>query len=435
MPKVDGSYVPTDESVLKEAYNEALTEAFNTIAEDLGEELDLSEDSAFNSYGLTLSNVLAQYQEEELAEIYKSAFLETATGQDLDNVVAILGIKRTGASHATGVVEFSRDQVSQIDYPIPKGTAVQTNEIEAVAFETTEAVTLEAGTLNQKANIRAVSGGPQGNVGSNTLTVMPSLPSGVDSVTNPTPTGTPDRNDRDGRPYQVGRSAESDEELRERARVSKTLGGSGTYDAVLSALLNTEDLPDVISVTLYNNRSSQTIAEGAELPPYSHEAVINGGVTQRIAEQLHSVIALTSTPVGGYHGNEVTYDVETDSGQMKTIAFSRPVPVDVALTVDIVITDEYISDTYIKDQVIDYVGGTKSNGQDVNGVRSGSDVFVDVIEDRITGVEDTGVKGIASLSTTPSITTNDDGLEIVDIAPNEDAQLVPENITLTKTQV
>lgn len=114
----------------------------------------------------TISRELAtQYQQLKL--VYDSGFVETATGTSLDNVVALLDIRRLQAGHPVGRVRFARRAGSPGAVFIPQGTAVtdgkgtryltsaeaslQPNEpsIEVwVHGETARTKELPAGTLN-----------------------------------------------------------------------------------------------------------------------------------------------------------------------------------------------------------------------------------------------------------------------------------------------
>lgn len=424
----EGKYVRQPTAEIQQSIEQRQDSAFAEI----GVDPDHSDSSVFTSFNDSFAGTLYENQERSLQEVYESAFLEYATGQDLEHVVAILGIERRSATHATGVVEFSKTNVSSQDYTIPKGTVVQADvgEGEPIRFETTEIVTIESGTLTQQANVRAVDGGRRGNVPPEVITILPAPPTGVDSVTNPTATGQTDLLDRDDNAYQVGTERESDDELRERARRTRTVGGSATFDAVLSALLSSDDLPGVQSVTLYNNRTASEGDDG--LPKYSHEAVIYGGDEQRIAQSLHDVLGITSTGVSGIHGDTVSREVTAINGQTRTMEFSRPTKLTVQLELDIVQMGDgtYIGDTNLKDRIIEYIGGTNTDAETVLGLGVGQHIHIDWIEDIVVG-DDTGVQGIASLSTSPSITTDSDGLEVVSVSGDTVPVTDPSQITIT----
>jgi uncharacterized phage protein gp47/JayE len=61
---------------------------------------------------------------EQMNEAYRRAFIDTASGSALDNVVALLHVTRNAAVAATGVVTFSRKSPADKTYLIKAGTKV-----------------------------------------------------------------------------------------------------------------------------------------------------------------------------------------------------------------------------------------------------------------------------------------------------------------------
>src|SRR3954463_10767416 len=61
---------------------------------------------------------------EQLDIVYRYAYLDTAAGVALDNVVALLGLERQRAGFLVGAVEFSRLLPAEADIAIPAGTLV-----------------------------------------------------------------------------------------------------------------------------------------------------------------------------------------------------------------------------------------------------------------------------------------------------------------------
>lgn len=409
MPITDDGYEKTTVEEIKETTRGAIKQLF-------GADADTTPKSVFSSLTNGIARTLFDIQEDELKDVYESAYLDLATGEDLDRVVKILGIERRKAAHATGVIRFSRDSAASQDYPIQSGTIVQTDGNDPERFETTEPATLQSGNLSVDVNIRHIEGGPDGNVGANSIVVMPNPPVGVDGASNPDPTGDPAFTDTDGNDLIVGAVRETDEELRTRAKATVTKGGSATVDAVLSAILNNPDLPTVNSVRLYNNRGDSTDADG--LPGKSFELVIHGGDTTRIGEAIFNTIALTDRPVAGIHGTEVVVTVEAINGQLFDVRFSRPTQLDIDISLEIVHDDTYIGDDALRDLIVEYIGGVDSDGNERIGTGVGEDVYHDKIEDIVIG-EDTGVVGIKSFSTTPAGVTNANGLIVVDVGDSE----------------
>src|SRR6185503_13197715 len=65
----------------------------------------------------------------QLELVYRGAFIDTAEGRDLDQVVALVGVERRGRTFASGEVVFSRSTPSPADIFIPEGTLVSTAEV------------------------------------------------------------------------------------------------------------------------------------------------------------------------------------------------------------------------------------------------------------------------------------------------------------------
>lgn len=623
MPIVNGTYVQLTESDIRDALETELQTEF-------GEDIDLTESSVFSTLTTTLATVLSENQEQSLDEVYQSAFLDTATGEDLEKVVAIIGLQRRSAVHSTGVQRFISDTPVTQDFTIQSGTVVQTDSDNPVQFETSEtailqyidgfedqnfddysgdtgtgtftfntsdpydgSAALEAGaTLNDhvfndevtiqegtelryrvsassgtvpivtfgvqdnsnyyqlvidnsldemrlekveggsisqtidtntglsipdnkyldveldwridgqmlvevrddnegalteenatvvgtlggadsnpldrwhggfvgaksgdssgtklfdefstaavSANIRAQVGGDDGNLGASTLTVLPSVPSGVDDTNNLFPTGNNTFEDRDQIPFVVGRNEESDEELRDRAQQSVSGGGDATHDAIVNALLN--DVEGVSSVTVFENKTAQDNTGSGGLPPHSFEAVVFGGGDQEVGETIFDKKAITARSYGGANGSLTTITVTAESNsQQFDIDFSRPTKVDVDFTMDLVVDDTYVGDDDLRDLITEYVGGTQSDGTSAIGLGVGDDVRIDFVEDIVVG-DDTGVIGFdknastEDITTTPSKTTDTNGLDIVEIGSNEVAQTdaTDNSITINTTEI
>lgn len=86
----------------------------------------------------TEAETLAELYEESLEEVYQSAYLEDATGNELDKIVDQIGLSRKEAIPATGTATFTRDNIPTTNRVIPRGTKVQTNENNPIEFLTTE---------------------------------------------------------------------------------------------------------------------------------------------------------------------------------------------------------------------------------------------------------------------------------------------------------
>jgi uncharacterized phage protein gp47/JayE len=593
------------------------------LRNEFGEDIDLTESSVFRTFAQAISSVDAEQVEPALEEVYQSAFLESASGENLEKVVAILGITRRNETHATGVLEFQHSGVVTSNYSIQNGTIAQTAGDGSIEYETTElvelnvfdrfesgsvdsnykgtqssfsvvdgsasgdpdpvegggalkaapnsgdkiykdnrrvergtkmkfrnylqdsqnsndaecanmfgvrdgsnyyrvrisagglhvieivtsngATILESGTtafnphgawitneidwegaengrivsrikdtqgnviseikvtdeseideggfgfeqLNGvenvyfdnagewavQANARARVGGIEGNVGANSITVLPSVPNGVDAVTNPWPMGDDDYYDTDTTQFATGRPAETDEELRDRAGISEGRRGKATAPSIIADM---SALPEAESISVYENKTDTDNTGSGGLPPHSFEVVYFGSdPPQRVADQLFDTKGFTAWDYGGAHGTEVTETVEAENGQVFTMHWTEPNEVQIDMTLDIVVNDEFVGKDEIRRRIVGYIGGTLPDGTSTLGIGTDEEVYVDQIEDIVTGPDDTGVIGIASYSFTPSTTTDPNGLEVVDIGGNEVAKTNAEDgsITINVTRV
>lgn len=162
--------------------------------------------------------VATVYQQINLA--YLSAFVDTATGQSLDYVVAILDVTRKTADHAEGLVTFFRVEGLDGNITIPAGTGLATTT-GAVLFVTTQPRTLQRGQVRIDVPVRAdvAFAGEAGLVAAGTITEMTQPVAGIARVSNLDPT-------------QRAAADETDDELRLRAKA--VLRGLGK--ATLAAL-------------------------------------------------------------------------------------------------------------------------------------------------------------------------------------------------------
>lgn len=152
----------------------------------------------------------------ELDYIKNQMFVQTATGENLDNHAAQRGLARKEALKSSGILTFSRDNALPYSLSIPIGTVCCTNNTEdGIKFETVEDATLPAGETSVNVNAKSLNGGKDKNVALNTITVMVSPPAGITYVTN---------NSR----FSGATDEEADDELRKRIIESYTSVPNGT---------------------------------------------------------------------------------------------------------------------------------------------------------------------------------------------------------------
>ncbi len=219
----EGGHVPDSGTVIHVNYlPESVTSPVNDI--HVGSVLR----TLAESVGLEIASLYAQ-----LEAVYKSAYIDTAAGRALDNVVALLGTRRVKAGRFSGEIEFTRTPGSRGSIFIPPGMRIMTVGGN-VEYETTASVTVVDGQNTARVLARDVEENTQG-VAADELVVLAKPITGITGVTNPAPTAVTNAN-------------ETDEELKIRAK--NFLHGSerATLGAIKEAVAKQGILADVEEV-------------------------------------------------------------------------------------------------------------------------------------------------------------------------------------------
>ena len=159
----------------------------------------------------------------QLEGIYQAGFLDTATGRDLEQQAALVGVVRRRRLSAGGSVVFSRTSPAPADIFIPAGTKLTTAQPPPSVFETTEDRTLQRGNLSVEAPVSAVLPGATGLVAANVISIINRPILGIDSLVNPQPT-------------RFSGADETDALLRTRCRRALEGAGKATTGSLLAAL-------------------------------------------------------------------------------------------------------------------------------------------------------------------------------------------------------
>lgn len=111
----------------------------------------------------------------------------------------------------------------------------------------------------------------------------------------------------------VGRDYETASEVRQRYASAVFKNSVGMVESIKAALM---ELQDVTSVTIYENRTDETV-DG--LKPHSFQAIVFGGDEEAIARTILSV-----APLGIDTNGDICVRVEDTEGASQNICFSRP---------------------------------------------------------------------------------------------------------------
>jgi uncharacterized phage protein gp47/JayE len=208
--------------------------------------------------------------------------------QDLDEVAARNSVERDPGNAATGTVTFETSTDSVV---VPAGTRVTTEpdaEGDVIAFETDSDVSPAANSTTVDADVTATERGLETNVAAGALTQLPAPPSGVISaINNSATTG--------------GIDEESDEDLRERARLAIVgEAGGGTTEGVENGIVERFDGVELSDVV---------IDEQPAASPPTFDVVVDGGPSDaEIEDAIEDLrpVAIQGTLV---RPTEVTIDV------------------------------------------------------------------------------------------------------------------------------
>ncbi|WP_241758154.1 baseplate J/gp47 family protein [Myxococcus landrumensis] len=186
-----------------------------------------------------MARTLAEAYAREMATFYammelshRAGYLDTAEGPALDNVVAVLGLKRARAGRLMGEVELSRITPAPDDIGIPAGrqvTGLSADGKPLPLFETMEDATLVKGDTRVIIPVQEVQDEEQSSreappaIDPFRVTLMPRPILGIEAVTNPAP-------------LRRGSDNETDENLRARARTALRDGEKGTLESLAAAV-------------------------------------------------------------------------------------------------------------------------------------------------------------------------------------------------------
>ena len=232
---------------------------------------------------------------QQLEEVYLSGFVSTSEGVSLDRKCQDIGIMRQLATRATGTIQFSGADGTQIF----EGFEVQTAT--GIVFRTTTATTISGGLA--LAEIEAIVPGASGNVGAGAISRMIRPQAGVTGVTNPEPTSG-------------GRDRETDAQLRARYHRSVSKPGGSSPSAIEAALL---DIEGVLDAKVRQNTKMVTDPETG-IPPKAIAPIVWGGDPEEI------VATLARVKTGGIQcwGEDVVHEITDSHGEKHIIGFNRP---------------------------------------------------------------------------------------------------------------
>lgn len=276
---------------IKKAFSEVVDSLKSRFRQVFGNNIDVGDTSPLGRIASSVSTEISLLW-EKLEEVYYSAFIDTATGVNLDRVAALLGIRRKQATKATGTVTFSRSSPATRDIVIPAGTRVSTQN--GIIFATTQEAVLQAGNTSVDVPVEATEPGSAGNVAAGTIVVLVDPVSGIDAVTNTSATSG-------------GSDVESDEQLRLRT-ITYAPSANATVYSIEAAILALDGVTDVnVSEDFANGQLIITVAGGNDADIQSTIDEKRGAGVQAIWQRPTYV----SISVTAELAKDATYDANT----------------------------------------------------------------------------------------------------------------------------
>ena len=348
--------------------------------------------------------------ERELKSVMEAVRVEEAEGQALDYLGERYQIYRHEAQPASGGVVFSRSSPASRDYLIPEGTIVQTLGSEPLRFETAQQATLSEGDTSVKVEIESVGTGSDFNVGAQTIRDAPTVPAGVEDITNPEPTSG-------------GRNREKDSSYRD--RILNTLNHINTASGwnIYQELID----KSYISEVQFIDNSANIQQNSLNAHEFEVVADTEPGHSDEIAQVIFENMPMGANAVGGVHGTKETGTAELPNGQTFTIPYSVPSSLHIYVDASIEATGPVDQDAVVNN-IVRYIGGTDTEGNTVRGkLDMGEDVVYGTVEYHIREIAE--VYDVAELkigtSAPPSGTTN------ISVSSGEDVTVSSTDINIT----
>lgn len=242
----------------------------------------------------------------------------------------------------------------------------------------------------------------------NTIINVDTPISGLDSVNNPIA-------------LTLGRSEETDEELRVRSKESVQVAGKATVPAIEAAL---NQIQGVTQAVVIENRTTSTDPQGR--PAKSYESVVDGGSDNTIADVIWD-----TKPAGVETYGSTTVVLQDNQGNDQAVSFSRPQSQYIWANVEYTIYDAEIfpvdGEAAIANAVVAY-GDTLDLGEDVIPKR-----FYGQVYSSVSGIEDLVIE-MASSGTDPNTSPApvEFSTDTIEIAPAQVAKFDTARITVTE---
>ena len=304
----------------RKLYSDIEDDLFIRAKNMFGEDINLSERSPLGIFLRVIAWSLSLIW--QVAEkTYHQGHLNEAEGLSLDYVCEKADIYRFPALKATGEVKFT----GKAGKKIYKGFKAATNN--NVVYETVEEVQISTdGTV--KAKVICTQLGDIGNVDANTINTIINPELDIDTVNN---------TER----FLSGREVETDDELRERYKLSFIASGKATMNAIIAHLLKIPTLKG------YKVLENDTMEVKNNMQPKSIKVIVLGGTDEEIGRAIFE-----SKAAGIQTNGNISYIATDNLGYKHEIKFSRATEVSIFAKINITFNITAINKDALKKEVI-----------------------------------------------------------------------------------
>lgn len=316
-PYIDdtGMHIPT--------YTDIRDDMIASMKTIFGSEIYIDEDTQdYQQISIFAKKVFDTYSLAML--VYNNRTVNTAIGVGLDNLCALVSIKRKPATYSTVQVTVTGDAGTVISggqvtdgthiWNIPSEVTIPSNGIITVLAQCNEAGDITA------------------------------APNTINTIVTPMYGWTSVINNYNAQP---GVDVETDAELRARFHLATTSPSTTVFDGMVA---DVQGIPGVTRVKAYENNTNVT--DPAWSPPHSVTFVVEGGDDTEVATSLY----YKKTP-GCYTNGTTEVPLTSPGGNITVIRFYRPtyVPVYVKVTLTRLsgYNDSYADD--IKNAIVNYI--------------------------------------------------------------------------------
>lgn len=294
----------------RQTYEEIKESILTRYVQLFGSDIDTSDQSIFGMFSALMAYMISEdYENAEM--VMNGAFIDYATGSQLDKLGANYGVSRTPASYAEVELSFTGTP----SYVVEEGTifANATN----LQFEMIDEVTLDVNG-NGTGTAISVENSSSYNVPANQEWSALEPSSNISSVSN--------ANSATG-------GAEVESDLAYSNRIKQTLKGKNN-SSINGILTEVTAVPGVISVNLIDNKTKVTDSNGN--PPNSVHLYVYGGKDSDIAQALLDTVSPGIEQVGAQtvHLNDV-------SGKDRVVKFDRATVTPIYMKLTLTTNDKF----------------------------------------------------------------------------------------------